>query len=127
MMSLDTFVTLVETEILRNQLVFRDTDELVIPFSLLYHNVSMIDSLGFDSLSFNQDSLSYFPLGNENDIYSKVLLKSCAPLEFEVDLGYREGYLKYVPELISLSPDISNLVLKLMLDKGMNRLIQPII
>lgn len=118
MMRLESFVNFVENEIIQNQLRGIESDELVLPFGLLYHNVAYIDSLGFDSLSFNRDSLRFFLIGNESDIYDKVVLKSCSPLEFDLDLGYREGFLNYVPELISVSPDISNMLLKVNVGNG---------
>lgn len=93
-------------------------DMLFLPFAFLYHNVSIIDSMFWNESNFIADSFSYVCIGNEQSIYRNVTLKSCGVVEFFEDSGYAWGYLKYEPQLISVSPDIQNLTLKIDVGEG---------
>lgn len=93
-------------------------DELIQPFGLLYHFSSFIDSATFTTDNFSAQNHSYVSLISEDHLYDEVLIKSGALLEFYPESGYTEGKLQYVSELISHSPDIKNLTLRLDVGNG---------
>lgn len=94
------------------------TDRLVQPFGFLIHTVSAIDSTNFDIDHFQRSEYSLIPLVDQNTLYTKKLLKSCALIEFYPESGYRTGFLKYTPELISASENITNLNLFINVGNG---------
>jgi hypothetical protein len=95
-----------------------EEDELVLPFGFLIHNTSFIDSSKLNDEYFSVNQFKLTPLFTESNLYEKRILKSATILEFYPDNGYTEGYLKYVDDLISTSPDITNLSLQVNLGTG---------
>lgn len=93
-------------------------DELIQPFGLLYHYVSYIDSTKFTEDNFSAENHSYVPLISENQLYQESLIKSGALLEFYPESGYNTGKLQYSPSLISHSPDIDNMSLRIDVGNG---------
>lgn len=117
MMNNETFANHVETIFAQNELSAEE-DQLIQPFGLVYHSLSMIDTAQFKEDNFAIDNYSYIPLISEDQLYSKTLIKSGALLEFYPESGYEEGSIKYTPSLISHSPDIENMNLRINVGNG---------
>lgn len=117
MMTNRSFVEYIYNEFEENEDVMED-DELVLPFGFLLHNSSYIDSSKLNADHFFVDQFKISPTVEEGNLYVKRLLKSAAILEFYPDNGYTQGYLKYTDNLVSTSPDISNLTLRINLGNG---------
>lgn len=117
LMNTETLANFITNEFKMNE-YNSSVDQLVQPFGFLLHVVSAIDSNKFDLQHFQRDNYSLVPLVNETTLYSKKLLKSCALIEFSPESGYQTGFLKYTPELVSTSANISNLNLFINVGNG---------
>jgi hypothetical protein len=117
LMSNSSLVDFLYNEFEENEDLMED-DELVLPFGFLFHNISFIDSSNMTSENFSVNQFKLIPITSENELYTKVVLKSATVLEFYPDNGYSQGYLKYVDNLISTSTDVTNLQLSINLGSG---------
>lgn len=117
MMNVDSAARFIENEFAVNE-QNSIIDELILPFGLVVHSMSYIDSTKANATYFSFANNNLFPLVPENEIYRYKLIKSAAVLEFYPDNGYETGKLKYTKGLISHSPDISNLNLMINVGNG---------
>jgi hypothetical protein len=76
------------------------------PFGLILQDVSYIDTSKINSTNFDGINFQYVPKVEESSLYSNVLLKSAAIIEFYPDNGYTEGKLVYDERFISTSENI---------------------
>ncbi len=91
---------------------------LVQPFGLLIHNTKRIAPEYSDSTHFTAENFHLTPTIDESVLYQNNLFKSAALFEFDPENGAEIGYLKYESNLISVSPDISDLTIKLDVGNG---------
>ncbi|WP_310559028.1 3-coathanger stack domain-containing protein [Flavobacterium sp.] len=117
LMSVKQLGDFINTEFANNESTSVE-DVLIQPFGFLLHNVSIIDSNSYIDSNFSRNNFSLIPLDNEEDFYSKIQLKSGTLIEFYPESGYLKGNIKYVPDLISISDDISNLHLSINVGNG---------
>lgn len=82
------------------------SDEYEVPFALLYHNLSFIDSSDLNSDNFSVINGQLVANSNLLDLINTSVFKSCAVLEFYEGNGYSEGKIVYDPNFISTSDDI---------------------
>jgi hypothetical protein len=116
-MNLNDFTNFIFEEFEKNEKSSRE-DILIQPFGFLLQNVSYIDSSKLNMDNFTRSGFSFVPITNEENLYEKKILKSGALIEFYPESGYRTGFLKYTPEIINVSDDISNLELKIDVGNG---------
>ncbi|MEZ4937775.1 MAG: T9SS type A sorting domain-containing protein [Crocinitomicaceae bacterium] len=83
-----------------------NSDEYEVPFALLYHNLSYIDSSDFNSDNFSVMDGQLVANSTLSNLINTGLFKSCAILELYDDSGYPEGKIVYDPKFISTSDDI---------------------
>ena len=94
----------------------RDDDELRQPFGFILQEINYIDTNKLNNEYFDISQHQLIPKVNENTLYDKVLLKSCAILELNAENGYREGRIIYDKRFISTSQNIKIESLKLSVD-----------
>lgn len=116
LMNNDEFGEFLQTVLIENEL--NHVDKLIQPFGFVLHNVNQIDSTKLNENYFSTDGFSLVPTAQESEYYKKTILQSGALIELYPESGYLTGKLQYVPELISVSPDIKNLVLKVNTGNG---------
>jgi hypothetical protein len=116
-MNLNDFTNFIFEEFEKNEKSSTE-DILIQPFGFLLQNVSYIDSSKLNVDNFTRSGFSFVPITNEENLYEKKILKSGALIEFYPESGYRTGFLKYTPEIINVSDDISNLELKIDVGNG---------
>lgn len=117
MMNNELFAGHIEELFIENEIATEE-DELIQPFGLIYHYLSLIDSAQFIEENFSVEGFSYIPQGDEQSLYSQAIIKSGTLLEFYPESGYETGNLKFTPTLISHSPDIQNLSLRIDVGNG---------
>lgn len=117
MMNNEQFAGHIEELFIENEITTEE-DELIQPFGLIYHYLSLIDSAQFIEENFSVEGFSYIPQGDEQSLYSHAIIKSGTLLEFYPESGYETGNLKFTPTLISHSPDIQNLSLRIDVGNG---------
>jgi hypothetical protein len=117
MMNNEQFANHVEQLFIENE-ISTEEDELIQPFGLVYHYLSFIDSSKFNKDNFSVQGFSYIPTVDEQSLYTKALIKSGALLEFYPESGYAIGHLKFTPSLLSISPDIEGLSLRMDVGNG---------
>lgn len=107
MMDIPDLASFIENVFIDIDKNIRDSvDELTLPFGVVYHYVSALDSIALQEENYKIEEFTFIPMIPEEEAYTKVLVKSAAILDFYPDNGYVEGYIKFIPELISFSPDI---------------------
>jgi hypothetical protein len=96
-----------------------DEDELFLPFSLVYHTISGLDSLlENDRRWYTVNKFHVIPIISQNNMFLDYTFKSCSIMDMYPDNGYSEGYLRYEPQLISFSSDMSDVKLEIDFGNG---------
>lgn len=116
MMNNTAFAEFIENLFVENERNY--LDELIQPFGFVLHNISLIDSTKLNAHYFSKNGFRLIPTYPEQDYYQKKILKSGTLIELYPESGYTKGKIQYVPELISTSPDITNLSLHINVGNG---------
>lgn len=90
------------------------TDNQVMPFGLVLQHVNHIKDETVPNIQNNQ----VIPPANEEDLYEQLVLKSATVLELYGNEEYTTGVIKYDPKFISVSSDVSNLLIKIDVGNG---------
>jgi hypothetical protein len=92
--------------------------ELVQPFGLTLNNISYIDTNIFNNQSFNTQNGQLTAVIDDTLLYKKSIIKSASVIEFYPDNGYLEGTLKYDPNFIVTSADITINTIQININDG---------
>jgi hypothetical protein len=92
--------------------------DLIQPFGLILQNVSMIDTVHLSNGNLTIIDGQIIPNVPENTLYTKTVIKSATIMEFYPDNGYAIGNLKYDPDFIITSDDVTILNVKIDIGDG---------